>query len=477
MKKMLFVGLAVTLMSQPLEARKIFPSDVLGRNLQYPNPIGWLGHVAIATRDMMNANGMSTYADQVIEILNEPPNYGKINTIDNFKSRSPYWGSKYGVIASPQSGYQVLVEANHQRWWVREYTFGTDYRIAQGNPRSGEFSVSGKWRCDTYVWWAFYSQGYNLMPGTIWLPSVLFNAVPYFNNEKLIPDSLNGLSTLSKSDKTLDDFTSEELNEMPFEEFQMIIDNPPAPPAQYVSAPMSSYMRFAFDNNLNDIERGMMLDKITSHVTDNDLVTKLLRLYDETNSEEVKDKVVSNLMFHATGYLKEHPNADDKELLRTFFYRLIDEKLNQQRADWAVMAFLSLYNADEITKNLDKIDIQLASMAHHASILNKYSLVFVSKELQTIYIKSILDELRSINNSEIDDYFFGPLSIGYTGSGKDLLLPENTQLIIDYLKEVHDKYTDKGIKEGIKTGIKSEQSRGMTSMDYNHLLKAMDIKL
>ena len=101
----------------------------------------------------------------------------------------PYWGSKYGVIGSPDQGYRVLVEANHQRWWVREYTSNTDYRIGQGNPFTGEILVTGRWRCDTYAWWAFYSQGVDTMPGKMWLPRNLFNFFPYYNDERLTVES------------------------------------------------------------------------------------------------------------------------------------------------------------------------------------------------------------------------------------------------------------------------------------------------
>lgn len=351
-------------------AKKIFPSDIMARDLNFPF-LGPLGHVGIATRQMMNSSGMSTPADQVIEILKEPV-IGQINTIADFKRRSPYWGSKYGVIGNPEQGYKVLVEANHQRWWVREYTDNTDYRIAQGNPRTGEVFVTGRWRCDTYAWWAFYSQGVDTMPGHVWLPRNLFNFFPYYN--------------------------------------------------------------------------------------------------DETRHEEVKNKIVSGLMFHVQGDLREHPSARDKELLKRFFHKLIGEKLNQRCADWATMGFIDTHTADETLQNLDKIDIQLAVATHPASITLKYKLVHKSKELQSIYIKSIVDELREANNSDLDSYFFGPLAIGYQGTGKNLLEPDSKQMVINYLNEVRYKYTSKGIKANPE-----DFHRGTTAPYYFELIKSMGV--
>ena len=62
---------------------------------------------------------------------------GQINSIANFKARSRYWGSKYGVVDRGERGYRVLVEANHQRWWCPEYTSDPDYHIGEGNPYTG----------------------------------------------------------------------------------------------------------------------------------------------------------------------------------------------------------------------------------------------------------------------------------------------------------------------------------------------------
>lgn len=472
--------LVMMLQNQHAYAKKIFPSDILGRNLAYPRPAGWAGHVGIATSDMMDYKGMSSFADQAIEILNEPPNFGQINTISDFKRRSKYWGSKYGLVTNPQQGYQVLVEANHQRWWVRKYTSDTDYRIGEGNPRTGAINVTGIWRCDTYVWWAFYSQGIDLVPGHIITPSAVFNAFPYGNDETFFPE----VGTTPNADaRTLENVTAEELNEMQQEEFQMIMDNAPLkPPETYITAalkrpadqtitsPMSTYMRLAYDDTLNDFKRGIMIDKITMRGTEPDLVPKLLKLYNETDNEEVKYRIISGLMSYNQVNLRNNPNSNDKALLRAFFFKLIHETLSPTSAADAALGFIQTHSIDEIEQNLNKIDAQLKVSAHHSSITTKYLLVHQSKELQTIYIKSILDELREANSTELDDYFFGPLTIGYNGSGKDLLSPENTKLILDYLKEVHYKYSTKGIK----INSQNEASHQITSTDYHKLLKAME---
>ncbi len=66
-KKLLTLGLSITLVALNMtsHAKKIFPSDIMGRDLNYPG-MGWLGHVGIATRQMMDSNGMSTPAKKFV---------------------------------------------------------------------------------------------------------------------------------------------------------------------------------------------------------------------------------------------------------------------------------------------------------------------------------------------------------------------------------------------------------------------------
>lgn len=72
-----------TIFSSPVSAKQIYPAEIMGRDLIVPK-LGWIGHVGIATTNMMSPAGMGNNADQVIEVLNENP-VGQINSISNFK--------------------------------------------------------------------------------------------------------------------------------------------------------------------------------------------------------------------------------------------------------------------------------------------------------------------------------------------------------------------------------------------------------
>lgn len=466
-KNLAVLGLSITVSILPCSltfAKKIYPAEIVGRDLNYKY-LGWLGHVGIATTYMMSPKGMEKNADQVIEILKENP-VGQINTIKNFKSRSKYWGSKYGVADRGVIGYNILVEANHQRWWCPKYTSDTSYHIGSGAPNTGQIFECGTWRCDTYVWWAFFSQGLDTMPGRVWLPRNLFNFFPHFNDERLIKEPTIPSPEIS-TNRSLENVTAEELNDMPYEEFQMIMDSPPI---HYVTSPSTAKMQFAYNSNLNEVKRAIMIDRLIADDSEPDLVKKLLNLYNETNSMEVKNTIVQDLML----YNQRHRNVqsyvnNDKPILKAFFAELLYSKsLNPKMADDAIRGFIDTHSPEEIMANLDKINKLLPIAGHYSSVMLKYSLVHKSKELQKIYIKSIVEELREANNSDLDSYFFGPLSIGYQGSGKKLLEPESKKIVADYLKEVRHKYTAHGIKSNPK-----DTNRITTAPYYFELIKYM----
>lgn len=249
----------------------------------------------------------------------------------------------------------------------------------------------------------------------------------------------------------------------------MIMDTPPV---HYVTSPATVQMQFAYNSNLNDVKRGIMIDRLIADDAEPDLVKKLLNLYNETDSIEVKNKIVQGLML----YDQRHRNAksyinNDQPLLKVFFTELLDSKsLNSKMADDVLRGFIDTHSSEEIMANRDKMDKWLPTTGHYSSIMLKYTLVHKSKELQPIYIKSIINELRKANNSDLDSYLFGPLSMGYQGTGKNLLEPESKQMVVDYLKEVRSKYTVQGIKAN-----PDDTHRSTTAIYYFELIKNMGI--
>lgn len=373
--------------------------------------------------------------------------------------------AKYGIADRGERGYRVLVEANHQRWWCPIYTSDTDYLIGEGNPNTGQRIKCGRWRCDTYVWWAFYSQGWDLMPGRAWLPRVLFNAFPYGNDEQFSP---NITSLRADNTRNLDNTTAEELNDMPIEEFQIVMNNAAAL-THYIST-QSAYMKFAYDEKLNDIKRGIMIDRITSRGIEPEMTPKLIRLYKETTNISIKEKVISGLMIHYQHHFDLNKSSTEQHMLKNFFSELLYEAISPKAADNTIRGFIDLHTSEEIMNHLPQINAQLAGVTHTSSIMLKYALMHKSKELQPIYMQSIINELHIANDSDLDSYLFGPLSIAYQEAEKDVLEPESKQMLIKYLTQVQHKYTT----EGIKTNP-DDFHRNTTSPYYFQLIKNMNL--
>lgn len=455
--------LAVTLTTST-SAKKIYPAEIMGRDLNYPG-LGWLGHVGIATTTMSSPQGMLENADQVIEVLNETP-VVQINSISNFKARSKYWGSKYGVADRGAVGYSVLVEANHQRWWCPKYTSDTKYHIGSGNPATGQVIECGTWRCDTYVWWAFYSQGLDTMPGRVWLPKKVFNNFPFYNDERFSSTTTKA-PTDSRGLKSLASVTTQELNDMPYDEFHLTMNNAPD---NYLSSESAIQMQLACDTNLSEVKRGIMIDRLISDDTENNLVTKLLALFRETKSTEVKNKIVEGLMLYNQRHRNVEPYIHNTQPeLKSFFAELLNtETLTSKQVDDAVRGFIDTHTAEEATLNQANIDKWLQKTNHYSSVMLKYTLAHKSADLQEYYIKSIIEELREANNSDLDSYFFGPLSIGYTNSGSLFLEPGSRQAVIKYLKEVRHKYSKQP-----SVSLAEDIHKNTTAPYYFELIKSM----
>ena len=249
---------------------------------------------------------------------------------------------------------------------------------------------------------------------------------------------------------------------------------PITPPAQYVTSPSTAQMQFASNPNLSDVKRGIMIDRLTTDDAEPGLVKKLLNLYKETESIEVKTKIIQNLMMYDQDHTDDKAYINnDKLLLRAFFADLLNsQSLNSKMANNALRGFIDTHTPEEILNNRDKFDKLLSTTSHYSSIMLKYSLIDLSKELQNIYVKSIITELREADNSDLDSYLFGPLSIGYQNLGKNFLDPESRQVVLDYLKEVRYKYTDQGIKAN-----SNDMHRSTTAPSYFELIRNMGVTL
>ncbi len=399
LKKFVVIMLSICI-TEAAHAKPPYSGDIVGRNLNYPGT-GWLGHVGIVTGDNVGSK-----SDIIIETLNESPVI-QINHLNNFKSRSPYWGSKYGIGDYKYGTLAVLVEANHQRWWCPKYTTSTAYVIGTGDIKTGKPTKCGLWRCDTFVAWSFFSAGYyQLMNNKIMLPLVVYNTFPYANTELRPSLQIPKQAIIGKEFSKL---STDELNKMSYEEFVMVAD---IPLHQETPTHIAAEWKFAKDGRVNEIKRGIFIDRL-SMSNEKDVIPKFLEFYQNEPSEEIRSKLIQGTVIYYQGHRDQINASSDYELLKAFYNNLLYKELSNKDADNVIRGFVDFHSPQEILKNQPQIDKQLIKVEPNLALGLQLQLASTSKELEEIYIHSIIKMLEKYIRSDLDDMFFGLIKFSY----------------------------------------------------------------
>ena len=415
------LGLLITNMSF---AKNTYAGDIMGRELN-TSGLGWAGHVGIATSEVMN-----TTASLVIEALDTSPHI-QLNPISQFKKMSPYWGSRYGIGDNAQGSRNVLIEANHQRWWCPKYTIYPTFTVGDGNLMTGQPTRCGEWRCDTFVAYSFMQGGYPELIG--FLPSILpkrvFSAFPYANNQLLPEDDI---SRSVESDKEFSSVKAEELNRMSLEELQAVTV---LPANQETPEHISREWSFAKSSQLKSIYRGFFVDALT-HVKGKNTIAKFIKMYNNETDPIVKDKIIGATMLYYQSYIDINALSDDQILLINFYNELLNEKLNAEAAHDVLRGYIDLNTSKDVFSNIKRINKQLVVIEPHLLLGLKMQLAHKSIELERVYIPSITKMLTEANSSDLDEMFFGITKLSY----KRLKDPMSLHEIKAYMDSVSTKY-------------------------------------
>src|SRR4051812_45645126 len=117
--------------------------------------MGWLGHVALTT-----GPDIDQVSNQVIEVMYTTPAI-QINTLDDFKGKTFYWGSKYGIAERSNKATKIINEANFQRGLCPIYTFTAAFEPGTGYGIDGKPTKCAVFRCDTFVSYLFHKGGHD----------------------------------------------------------------------------------------------------------------------------------------------------------------------------------------------------------------------------------------------------------------------------------------------------------------------------
>lgn len=431
------VTLFVLFTSNSYASLPVYPAEIMGRDLLVTGA-GWLGHVGVATAPFIDQN-----AYQVYEALNEDVVL-QLNLMGDFMSRSQYWGSRYGVADRGERAVRLLREANAQVCLGAEYTITSMSSPAKGdissypNCRTQEL---GLFRCDTFLVHSFSVAGYDITSSGKTSPTIVFAQFPNGNGDgpralesnKQIKTTINKPSNVSSD--PIDTVTSEEIEAISSDEFMEILD---VPRRNVPRQTIEKIWKLSLNPKINSDKRLFLMDYLGS-IANLSMISDFIEQYPKIDNPEIKSLLLRNIQIVYQKYspFKDHPH--EKELLVTFYNKLLNQDLSIKDSERVARGFIDLNSNETILVNFDKIEQLIDKLNPYIQIGLKTNLLFKSKKLEKVIIPDIINMLNTQNNAQLDERFFLYI-IDYLSRGIDKFDPDVTIMISTYLDSVKYKF-------------------------------------
>jgi len=279
-------------------ANAMDPADVLGRDLKLPGA-SWAGHVGIAYGPYFDEE-----PEQVFEALNAEKAV-QLNTIDDFKSRSKYWGSRTGLTDNNNRTRWILAAARNQFNRCTEYTIFPQFKVATPDE-------CGKFRCDTFVNYVYWQAGITLptYKSALAIPLRVYNAFPYSEVARVSLRDLDDKELMTRLQTDGSPLTDDDKS--------------------YIYSKIMS-------EGITDQDRELYIDLIGTVGTP-EMIDGLMETY--RNSTSMKVKMMS---LRSIGDLQS--KYDDKSKLVEFFTKALYDNLTPRGAAPTIRA-LSRYSKD-----------------------------------------------------------------------------------------------------------------------------------
>lgn len=422
----------------------VYPAEVVARDLiSSLDFFKEFGHIGVTT-----APNIWQDAFQVIEVLNNDNNQAipviQTNWMLDFKSRSAYWGSRYGIADRGNNALKILREANFQKdMGCASYTLNAIYYPSRGGYDSlgrPQATYCGRFRCDTFINYIFHWGGYNLPnyspPGennSFVTPKRVFMAFPLGNGDG--PHALQCGSSHKKID-SLNQLSIHQLNKMPMHDFHHFVNNQD-------KSDLNQNLELAKNNLLAPKKRTLIIDKLGFSANKNHILD-LIEIYKKENLQniEIKQQILSSTQNLYQRYFYNHESPEEKLMLINFYKQLIhDNHLEAYQAQIATRGFISLSNSAYIKEELNAINQQISKLHPKFQLGLEIELVNKSQDFEKIYIPQIIELLKTHQSAELDDSFNLFMINRLTHAGINDLLPESKQQIATYLASIQDKYT------------------------------------
>ncbi|MGC1181355.1 hypothetical protein [Legionella sp.] len=420
----------------------IYPAEVVGRDLDAKGA-GWMGHVGIT----MAAN-LSDVAPWVVEVLNDPNRVVQVNNISDFKKKSPYWGSRYGIANDRERTLLVLKEANSQRCLRSKYTLTTFFFPATGSldgypTDTCKTETMGQFRCDTFLIYAYTVGNYSVLKSGAALPKNVFASFPYgngdgpqaFDNLPLTPDTLpvtqSSLNTLSPTD----------LNNLSLENFISVIDNPDNATTSNIGNKIwDIYVNY----QIEDVNKKTFLLDYLGGVGSANLLPEVIKEYNQSTNLDIKHALLS---LTQTIYSREHllqENLSIKDQLISFYLDLLNNNTPKNRMSFSDAQIVATGLTDIASKktlldNIEKINLIFDMAQPYEQMGYKCNLMLDIKSLEDSYIPQIIHLLTKENNRQLDERFFSYIKEALSRDINNLS-PANKNIIRNYFKSIDYKF-------------------------------------
>lgn len=400
-------------------------SDVFGRDMAAPGPLASLGHLAIgfgtiASGDVANGGTMN-----VIEVLNEAKTI-QVNTISNFKSRSPYWGAKYGI-TNPDYPFAKLLDAKKEMLnGCSTYTTNTE---AWPTHMDGNKRICGQFRCDTFVQWILSNESDTRIKNLILItPTKVFNTHPFFREHGTKFTEFDKKTDTTKVPMRIDIIDS--IDAATF--ITMTIQELDAMMRQVKeskSAAASTVKLWSLYKSgiVTEGYKEYALDSLTLYA-DANFIPLYIESYHAADSKSEKNFILKDLQSLRQKVL----NADDieyKNMLNEFYLSLIDDN-KAQGYDFIVRGFIETsdkFSADMSATLFDKIKQSDLPMMNKT---NLYWDLSMKSDAQLKVIQDYYQEIKDSADSDDREAFLGRYEL------------TKTQLNVesrDYLKSIGNK--------------------------------------
>ncbi|MBA2711047.1 MAG: hypothetical protein H0U57_10710 [Tatlockia sp.] len=423
----------------------IYPAEIVGRNLNVFG-MGWAGHVGITT-----AADISQPSNQVIEVMNDTPVI-QVHSLLEFKLKTTYWGSRYGISDRGEQGTKIINEANFQRGLCPIYTMTAAYEPGTGYDEEGKPTHCGVFRCDTFINYVFHTAGYDLPTyNSFTLPVTVFSAFPKGHGDGPLAQEaqsiIKNLNPVSSS-FSLKNVEVNELAQMNFEEFMATIDQPTA---NLTKEMIDKAWNFA-QNPALVVEKKVLIIDYLGLAGTVELIPKFIAEYTKVDNKELKSMLLRSTftLYQKYLWLKNYPN--ERNELHNFYSRLLTEKLSARDSELVLRGLINLDSSVELESKMNKFNFIINNLNSNANVGLWIELAMKSKNLERQSIPQILSLLNRENNPDLDDIFNQFVVRRLSKLGINALEAESKNLISNHLQSLSYRYNSSGLKSSI-TGL------------------------